>query len=67
MDLLGPLQGPTRLGENAEATAYQLGYVNFCRELDERCKKVNLQCWLLMHREANEPDDTNALDRREDD
>jgi hypothetical protein len=64
MDLISCIQGPISLQSGSEATAYQLGYANFAREIDERCKKVNLQCWLLMHREANE---TDAEPQREDD
>lgn len=33
--------------------AYNVARSNMARELDDWVKDVNLQCWLLMHREAN--------------
>lgn len=66
MRLLQPMHGPVTLGDTVEKTAYQIGYINAARELDEWIKEVNLQCWLLMHREANERDDTDKLDKRDD-
>ena len=66
MHLLKPIHGPITLQETPEKTACLIGYVNAARELDEWVKEVNLQCWLLMHREFNEQDDTASLTLKED-
>ncbi len=54
MQLIARASAPIPLGATPQDTAYTLGAVNAARELDEWIKEVNLQCWLLMHREAHD-------------